>query len=529
MLTKNEVYKIINDKNGLSGKYTKPKVVFMEACTKYAKEYINEENKNWIITRNIWHIINKIDQPKCLHCLVKFCSWLPTYKKYSNYCSIYCQNHSVEHRNKLLEFNSSDEGKESIRKKTIKTKTTNVEKYGTVSYLTSDYYKKSRIGKTNFISEDTRNIFITTMNEKVRPKIVHFSKMESGLTNYRNVCIKRLGIENVTDAESFKTYLINEHHNKERTIQNIAKEIKLNTSSLARWFDRLDIEIKYFFTSTDHIEIVNYLKNIGVSSIKENNRNIIKNTELDIYLPEHNLAIEYCGLYWHSELFKDKNYHKNKYEKCKEKGIRLLTIFQNEWVYNKNIVKSKLKNILNLGTETIYARKCKIVRLKHYSEVSEFMANNHIQGAGRGGSYLFGITYNDNLIGCMIFKKSKDSTIILDRYATSHTVVGGFSKCLKYASSILKTDGIDEIESFADLRWSVGNLYIKNEFTEKYILSPDYSYIRNDSLFHKFNFRHTRLRKMKQYDSTLSESENMKKMNIHKIYDCGKIKYVKTI
>lgn len=54
--------------------------------------------------------------------------------------------------------------------------------------------------------------------------------------------------------------------------------------------------------------------------------------ELDIYLPDEEIAIEYCGLFWHCELKQPKkSYHSTKLQKCNEKGIRLITVFENEW------------------------------------------------------------------------------------------------------------------------------------------------------------------------------------------------------
>ncbi len=75
-----------------------------------------------------------------------------------------------------------------------------------------------------------------------------------------------------------------------------------------------------------------------------------KRFELDIYLPEYNLGIEYHGLYWHSTKFKDKSYHKEKYLFFKEKDIPLIQIFENEWVLKRDIVKSIIKSKLNLNT-----------------------------------------------------------------------------------------------------------------------------------------------------------------------------------
>ena len=69
----------------------------------------------------------------------------------------------------------------------------------------------------------------------------------------------------------------------------------------------------------------------------QNCRNIIAPLEIDIFIPSKNIAIEYDGLYWHSSnKFSgrtiEKKYHLNKTEQCLKKGIKLIHIFENEWI-----------------------------------------------------------------------------------------------------------------------------------------------------------------------------------------------------
>jgi len=75
--------------------------------------------------------------------------------------------------------------------------------------------------------------------------------------------------------------------------------------------------------------------------ISRNNRTILNGKELDFYIPDLNIAIEYNGLYWHKESVRvSKNYHLEKTQACEEKGIKLIHIFENEWLQKQNIVKS---------------------------------------------------------------------------------------------------------------------------------------------------------------------------------------------
>ncbi|MBR4316364.1 MAG: hypothetical protein IKP65_05310 [Alphaproteobacteria bacterium] len=72
---------------------------------------------------------------------------------------------------------------------------------------------------------------------------------------------------------------------------------------------------------------MDFIKSIYPYDIIENDKTMIKPYELDIYIPEKQVAIEFDGIYWHNEENKPKNYHLMKTELCEEKGIHLIHIF----------------------------------------------------------------------------------------------------------------------------------------------------------------------------------------------------------
>ena len=116
------------------------------------------------------------------------------------------------------------------------------------------------------------------------------------------------------------------------------------------------------------IELTDKLRNFDIIS---NDRKILNGKELDVYIPSNNLAIEINGLYWHSDVFKDKDYHINKTKLCQSKGVKLIHIFEDEWLNHKDIVISIINNRLGVTTNKMYARKCevkiayKVVSLSH--------------------------------------------------------------------------------------------------------------------------------------------------------------------
>ncbi|HDK25997.1 MAG TPA: hypothetical protein ENG48_02745, partial [Candidatus Atribacteria bacterium] len=91
------------------------------------------------------------------------------------------------------------------------------------------------------------------------------------------------------------------------------------------------------YKSIGEQSIGNFIKDLSIDYI-QNVKNIIPPLEIDIYIPEKKIAVEYNGLYWHSEKAgKDKNYHLNKLKLCSEKDIRLIQIFEDEWLFKQDI------------------------------------------------------------------------------------------------------------------------------------------------------------------------------------------------
>jgi hypothetical protein len=187
------------------------------------------------------------------------------------------------------------------------------------------------------------------------------------------------------------------------------------------------------------------------------------------------------------------------------------------------IIKKKIRHILGKSIDpTLYARKCKLKCIL-IEEKKSFLNQYHIQG-NCNSSLNLGLYYEEDLVAVMAFQKS-DLNYELTRYATKYNVVGGFSKLLEFFK---RNYDWEQIVTFADLRWHNGDVYHKSGFVVDKILRPDYSYVIKNKRYHKFNFRHDRLQKLfpNKYDPSLSERENMEKIGIDRIYDCGKIRFV---
>jgi Zn finger protein HypA/HybF involved in hydrogenase expression len=259
------------------------------------------------------------------------------------------------------------------------------------------------------------------------------------------------------------------------------------------------------------------------------NRSIIKPYELDIYLPELNLAFEFNGVYWHNELNKPENYHLNKTESCLKKGIQLIHIYEDDWIYKQEIIKSRLKNKFNKSNK-IFARKTEIKEIIDNKLIREFLNKNHLQGFV-GSSIKIGLFFNNELVSLMTFGKKRKimgSKHEINKYELLRfcnklytNVVGGASKLFKY---FIRNYKYDEILTYADRSWSKGELYEKLGFNFISKTVPNYYYVVNSIRQYRFNYRKNILVK-EGFNPSLTEHEIMLERNIYRIYDSGNLKY----
>lgn len=267
-----------------------------------------------------------------------------------------------------------------------------------------------------------------------------------------------------------------------------------------------------------------WITSLGLTN-KFNTRKVIQPYELDIYLPEFKLGIEFNGVYWHSEAAgRGKDYHLKKVKAAQAAGITLFQVWEDDWRDREAIIKRMILHRLGLSNEpVVFARKTKILELTT-SQAHAFLEQNHIQGKANGGLYL-GLTFEGTLVACMVLKRMPGGIIYLERYATSARVPGGFTRLLKHAVRALKPS---KIITFADQSISDGNLYEKNGFVVDTILKPDYTYLAGRQRVHKFNYRLERFRDdpTLQYQEGLSERELAILNSLHRIWDSGKIRYV---
>ena len=264
-----------------------------------------------------------------------------------------------------------------------------------------------------------------------------------------------------------------------------------------------------------------------------NNRNVLSGTELDIYIPSRNLAIECNGIYWHRtapDSRISKNYHHTKWDACKERGIQLLTIWEDQIVNKPEVVQNIILSRLGIYNERIGASKCKVHDVP-VKEAMEFLDNNHLQGAVNG-SVRLGLYYKDRLVSMMVFGRkrkalgsdNKGDTFELYRYcnACGVQVIHGAERLFKH---FLKDHPGCTIESFSSNDISMGDLYRTLGFNLVGEQPTSYWYVdKNFQRHHRYAFRKDILVK-NGADPKMTELEITNNMGLYRIYDSGQQKW----
>lgn len=273
-------------------------------------------------------------------------------------------------------------------------------------------------------------------------------------------------------------------------------------------------------------QVANFINDLGFNTIRNCRETLGNKKELDIVIPDHKLAIEFNGLYWHNDLRIDKNYHLEKLQAANNKGIRLITIFEDEWDNNQPVVQSRLIYALNVQQNTVGARECTVTTVSA-PEAKQFINDHHLQGY-TPSSVKLGLVKNDELMAVMTFSKlsrskshnPSDDSWELSRFCThrSWSIPGAASRLFK---TFVRSYSPSQIISFSDKRWGAGDVYENLGFEHYGDTKPGYWYIKNGGRIHRF-----RLRKTSNDDQTLTEYENRLVQGYLRIWDCGHSRWI---
>ena len=278
-------------------------------------------------------------------------------------------------------------------------------------------------------------------------------------------------------------------------------------------------EINSYNNSGFQIELGELIEANCDYPILKNDRIAITPHELDFYIPELKLAFEFNGIYWHSEIYKTPNYHFIKTEASEKQDIRLIHIYEDDWLFKKEIVKSKILNLLE-KSQNIHAQKCEIKEIENNSLVKSFLEKNHIQGF-IDSKIKLGLFYNNNLISIMTFDDLENGIFEILRFCNelNINIIDGHSILLEYFILNYKPK---QIISYCDRGWSSEIPYEKMGFKLEFKSMPNYSYIFENIRIQRLMHKEKNIEKNEEKD----EHQIMLSKNIFRIYDSGSLKYV---
>jgi hypothetical protein len=404
---------------------------------------------------------------------------------------------------------SSKCGKDKV-KKTLK------EKYGNeISF------------KTNNFKEKTKNTFRLKYGE------THFRKSET----WKNKHIKK-------EIEKRKETFFQNFLNKNQDVVGQTEDdfiVKCNIHGECRIPKKIFSNRKMIGTelcvecnpvgdkkSGKEVKLFKLIKELYLGEIQQSHK--LNKKEIDIFLPDLKIGFEFNGLRWHSELFLHKNYHIDKTNLCRENGIRLIHVFEDDFDYKLDIVKSIINNILG-NSKKIYARKTILKKIESKEIVKEFLDKNHLQGFVNS-NHNYGLYHNGELVSLMTFMKVRkvisknqlDNQYELVRFCNKlgYSVVGGASKMFK---NFIKDISPSSVISYCDISWANGDLYKNLGFNFEKLTKPNYHYIINGIRENRIKYQKHKLVK-KGFNDKLTENDIMNQMGYFRIYNCGNEKYV---
>lgn len=281
------------------------------------------------------------------------------------------------------------------------------------------------------------------------------------------------------------------------------------------------------YTSAAERELAEFVSGLGLQ-VKKKKLGVY---ELDIYVESLNLAIEFNGLYWHSEVYKTPKYHLEKTELAERHGIHLIMVYEDDWRYKRDIVESRIKALVG-KVERLYARKCKVMQVSS-APCRDFLNQNHIQGACVSKINL-GLYSEGDLFAVCTFcglrrnlgGRPKEGHWELTRYCSrlDTRVVGGFSKLL---SAFVKEHSPKSILSYADRSWTYSrspSMYDANGFVLEGITAPNYWYFKSTKRVNRFSMRKSVL-VSRGFPEDMTEHQIANSLGYRRIYDSGNLRF----
>lgn len=325
--------------------------------------------------------------------------------------------------------------------------------------------------------------------------ITYYPKYFKIIITYFEKYIEKFDKSNTIYTEMYYQFL---HNLKGRPTCILCNNLVQFQHSNGQYRKFCDQHLYGYNKSSQEIELGEFINTLNVNVIK-NNQTIIQG-ELDFFFPDYNIAIEYNGCWWHSNKFKNKSYHYNKWQQCKNNHIQLLSIWEDDWLYKNYIIKNTIKCLFAQYEKIIDGNVCNI-KLVTYQDTVHFLNNNHILGY-KLDKIRLGLYNNNELISIMTFMKSKhkNKNIELIRFCNklNYNVINSHKILFNYYINNYK---------FNNIVYYTNNDYILDKICDS--LNMELIQIKDDKKYMYKGIRYTyninKLNSYKCYSSGISE------------------------
>lgn len=426
-----------------------------------------------------------------------------------------------------------------MREDSIRAKLENtcLERYGepNTMKMARDAYLEQNSGLNPFQKHEVKEKIKDHFQGLYGEGVSHVSQTPQFSHKVKQTTVERYGVPSVSQrhigADNMNIILNKEKLEelvKQYSVQHTASILGVEATMIYRYIERYNL--RFIGTSIERA-ISSILDDLHVD-YTQRKRKLIKPLELDFVIPEHKLAIEVGGLYWHSDLYLSSSYHARKLEMCESVGYRLLTIFEDEITHKHAIVAERIRYFLGKGTKGFGARKASIHRLSQ-NDATAFLDRYHIQGAPRSTLLHYGaFDPSGNIVAVMSFKPSwrlshnEDRPWELSRFAGDGKSYPGLASKL-FRFFVMDNPSVDRVVTYADRRWSQGDLYKHMGFTQTVSSKPSYEYVdlKRFSRIDKSKFRKKRIAHLVEGGDSMTETQIALNLGYHRIYDCGKIRF----
>lgn len=375
---------------------------------------------------------------------------LKSFKKgFPKYCSVNCMNNNTERKKKIKEKYLLKYGVEShnqLKKVKEKKKKTTIKNFGVENPMKS-----------------------TQIKEKQKKSLLNKYGVDNPM-KIKSIREKRVGLEQKQVVRMLSripsNYELKSYNSSSLTLlhKNCGKKFSITSNFLnGRISNNNELCTNcYPKYSAAFYEICDFLDTYNITYLK-NDRTIIKPYELDIYIPKYKIGIEYHGIYWHSNIYKRNDFHLNKYDLSIKKKVKLIQVFETEWKYKKNVVKSIFTKNFNIYKNHYDISNCVVDFISN--DISEkFLNENHLYKK-TADDINIGLVVNGKLIALMCIKKIDKYSYEITSYTKKlNTVVVNDLKTI--FNFFVKNYNPKEIFINIDNRFFTGKSFINLEFKE---------------------------------------------------------------